>query len=101
MSRYPGPLRENDDCVKENSLYLCRHTPVAALKAMAPLIDVKNLACLRPEGDPVFVNVNFEVNEGDIIILRARSGTGSVVFVPTRLMLITLVYPYLSERPPS
>jgi ABC-type uncharacterized transport system YnjBCD ATPase subunit len=43
---------------------------------MAPLITVKNLACLRPEGDPIFVNVNFDVNEGDIVILRARSGTG-------------------------
>jgi ABC-type uncharacterized transport system YnjBCD ATPase subunit len=43
---------------------------------MAPLIAVKNVACLRPEGDPIFVNVSFEVNEGDIIILRARSGTG-------------------------
>ena len=43
---------------------------------MPPLISVKNLACLRPEGDPIFVNVNFDVNEGDIIVLRARSGTG-------------------------
>jgi ABC-type transport system involved in cytochrome bd biosynthesis fused ATPase/permease subunit len=48
----------------------------STFKAMAPLIAVKNLACLRPEGDPIFVNVNFDVNEGDIVILRARSGTG-------------------------
>jgi ABC-type uncharacterized transport system YnjBCD ATPase subunit len=43
---------------------------------MAPLMAVKNLSCVRPEGDPIFVNVNFNVNEGDIIILHARSGGG-------------------------
>jgi ABC-type uncharacterized transport system YnjBCD ATPase subunit len=43
---------------------------------MAPLIAVKDLDYLKSEGDAIFVNVNFEVNEGDIVILRARSGTG-------------------------
>jgi ABC-type uncharacterized transport system YnjBCD ATPase subunit len=43
---------------------------------MAPLMQVKNLSCVRPEGDPIFVNVNFNVQEGDIIILQARSGAG-------------------------
>jgi ABC-type multidrug transport system fused ATPase/permease subunit len=47
-----------------------------SLKGMPPLIAVKNLACFRPEGDPIFVNVNFDAKEGDIIVLRARSGTG-------------------------
>ncbi|KAH9997265.1 P-loop containing nucleoside triphosphate hydrolase protein [Russula vinacea] len=48
---------------------------------MAPLLAVKNLACLRPEGDPIFVNVNFDVNEGDIVVLRARSGTGKTTLL--------------------
>jgi ABC-type transport system involved in cytochrome c biogenesis ATPase subunit len=43
---------------------------------MAPLMAVKNLYCARPEGDPIFVNVSFNVNEGDIVILQARSGAG-------------------------
>lgn len=43
---------------------------------MTPLIAVKNLSCVRPEGDPIFVNVNFNVHEGDIAVLQARSGTG-------------------------
>ncbi|KAH9079418.1 P-loop containing nucleoside triphosphate hydrolase protein [Lactarius deliciosus] len=43
---------------------------------MAPLVTVRNLSCIRPEGDPVFVDVNFDVNEGDIIIVQARSGAG-------------------------
>ncbi len=43
---------------------------------MAPLVTVRNLSSVRPEGDPIFVNVNFNVNEGDIIIVQARSGAG-------------------------
>ncbi|KAH9005163.1 P-loop containing nucleoside triphosphate hydrolase protein [Lactarius hatsudake] len=43
---------------------------------MAPLVTVRNLSCIRPEGDPIFVDVNFDVNEGDIIIVQARSGAG-------------------------
>ncbi|KAF8275008.1 P-loop containing nucleoside triphosphate hydrolase protein [Lactarius quietus] len=43
---------------------------------MSPLVTVKNLSCAGPEGDPIFVNVNFNVNEGDIIIVQARSGAG-------------------------
>jgi hypothetical protein len=64
-------VREND---KDKLHFFCGDD--SSLKPMAPLIAVKDLACLRPEGDPIFVNANFEVNEGDIIILRARSGTG-------------------------
>ncbi|KAI0273640.1 P-loop containing nucleoside triphosphate hydrolase protein, partial [Gloeopeniophorella convolvens] len=40
------------------------------------LVVVKNLSCVRPEGDPIFTNVTFNVNEGDIIIIQARSGAG-------------------------
>ena len=43
---------------------------------MAPLVTVKNLSCFRPEGDPIFVNVAFNVNEDDIIVVQARSGAG-------------------------
>jgi len=46
---------------------------------MAALLAVKNLSCLRPEGDSIFLNVNFDVNEDDIIVIQAGSGTGSVV----------------------
>ncbi|KAI0302046.1 P-loop containing nucleoside triphosphate hydrolase protein [Russula brevipes] len=48
---------------------------------MAPLLAVKNLSCVRPEGDPIFVNVDFNVNEGDIVVLRARSGTGKTTLL--------------------
>jgi len=45
------------------------------------LMEVKNLSCVRPEGDPIFVNVNFNVQEGDIIILQARSGAGKTTLL--------------------
>ncbi|KAI9466218.1 P-loop containing nucleoside triphosphate hydrolase protein [Lactarius psammicola] len=48
---------------------------------MAPLVTVRNLSCVRPEGDPIFVNVNFNVNEGDIIIVQARSGAGKTTLL--------------------
>ncbi|KAH9063428.1 P-loop containing nucleoside triphosphate hydrolase protein [Lactarius vividus] len=48
---------------------------------MAPLVTVRNLSCIRPEGDPIFVNVNFDVNEGDIIIVQARSGAGKTTLL--------------------
>jgi ABC-type transport system involved in cytochrome bd biosynthesis fused ATPase/permease subunit len=48
----------------------------AFLQGMSSLVTVKNLSCAGPEGDPIFVNVNFKVNEGDIIIVQARSGVG-------------------------
>jgi ABC-type uncharacterized transport system YnjBCD ATPase subunit len=61
------------------------------LRDMAPLLAVKNLSCLWPEGDPMFENVNFTVNEGDILVLQARSGSGCVVSLtlsPTFIVII-------------
>ena len=48
---------------------------------MTPLLAVKNLSCVWPEGDPMFEKVNFDVNEGDIIVLQARSGSGCVASI--------------------
>ncbi|KAI0306565.1 P-loop containing nucleoside triphosphate hydrolase protein [Multifurca ochricompacta] len=48
---------------------------------MAPLVAVKNLSCVWPEGDPIFVNVTFNVNPGDIIVLQARSGAGKTTLL--------------------
>ncbi|KAI9509391.1 P-loop containing nucleoside triphosphate hydrolase protein [Russula earlei] len=48
---------------------------------MAPLIAVKNLSCLRPEGDPIFLNVNFDVNEDDIIVIQSGSGVGKTTLL--------------------
>jgi len=48
---------------------------------MAPLLAVKNLSCLRPEGDPIFLNVTFDVNEDDIIVMQAGSGAGKTTLL--------------------
>ncbi|KAN0133775.1 ABC transporter [Lactarius tabidus] len=48
---------------------------------MSSLVTVKNLSCAGPEGDPIFVKVNFNVNEGDIIIVQARSGVGKTTLL--------------------
>ena len=58
----------------------------------ASVITVKNLACLRPEGDPIFVNVNFNVNEGDIIICGHVVALGELRILPTYLILIIVVF---------
>ncbi|KAI0062265.1 P-loop containing nucleoside triphosphate hydrolase protein [Artomyces pyxidatus] len=46
-----------------------------------PLIAVKSISCSRPEGDPIFTNVSFTVNEGDIVVLQARSGAGKTTLL--------------------
>ncbi|KAI0054084.1 P-loop containing nucleoside triphosphate hydrolase protein [Auriscalpium vulgare] len=45
------------------------------------LLTVKNVSCARPEGDSIFSNVTFDVNEGDVIVLQARSGAGKTTLL--------------------
>jgi ABC-type transport system involved in cytochrome c biogenesis ATPase subunit len=41
------------------------------------LLEVRDLACLKEDkGSPVFSKVNFVVNEGDVVIIQGKSGTG-------------------------
>ena len=83
QTRLSGPLREKeDDQVEKFGRFFCFGL---TLSDMAPLLAVKNLSCVWPEGDPMFENVNFSVNEGDIIVLQARSGSGCVVSIPVSL----------------
>ena len=43
----------------------------------------------------MFENVNFSVNEGDIIVLQARSGTGCVVSIPVSSTFIVIITSHL------
>lgn len=43
---------------------------------MAAILEVSDLACLRDKGSPVFSKLNFVVNDGDIIIIQGKSGSG-------------------------
>jgi len=62
---------------------VCGHDSRGYLQSqgMAPLLAVKNLSCLRPEGDPIFLNVTFDVNEDDIIVMQAGSGAGKTTLL--------------------
>jgi len=40
------------------------------------LLEIKDLECPRPKGDPIFSHINFSVREGDIIIVQGKSGSG-------------------------
>jgi ABC-type transport system involved in cytochrome c biogenesis ATPase subunit len=43
---------------------------------MGPLLEIRNLACLKDQGSPVFSNLNFVINEGDIVVIQGKSGSG-------------------------
>ena len=42
------------------------------------LLEVKDLECPRPKGEPIFSHINFSVREGDILIVQGKSGSGCV-----------------------
>ena len=44
----------------------------------APLLSVKNVQCVTNDGHTIFQGASFELQEGDIAVLRARSGVGFV-----------------------
>jgi ABC-type transport system involved in cytochrome c biogenesis ATPase subunit len=43
---------------------------------MTALLEVHDLGCLREQGSLVFSNLNFAVNEGDIVTIQGKSGSG-------------------------
>ena len=43
-----------------------------------PLLSVINLSCFRSTDQATFTNVSFVVNDGDVLVLSGRSGSGSV-----------------------
>ncbi|CCM02074.1 uncharacterized protein FIBRA_04151 [Fibroporia radiculosa] len=40
------------------------------------LLEIKDVECTKPKGDRLFTNVNFTVNEGDIVVIQGKSGAG-------------------------
>ncbi|KAI0372861.1 P-loop containing nucleoside triphosphate hydrolase protein [Pilatotrama ljubarskyi] len=41
-----------------------------------PILELKNVACYKQKGQPIFADVNRIVNEGDIVVLQGKSGSG-------------------------
>lgn len=50
---------------------------------MAPLLSVQGLAIRRDDGtgSAIFSNVSFDVEEGDVVIIRGRSGAGALALL--------------------
>ncbi|KZV69511.1 P-loop containing nucleoside triphosphate hydrolase protein [Peniophora sp. CONT] len=46
-----------------------------------PLLSVKNVKCVTNDGNAIFQSASFELHEGDIAVLRARSGVGKSTLV--------------------
>jgi len=48
---------------------------------MGALLEVRDLACLKESGTPIFSKLNFVVNEGDIVIIQGKSGSGKTTLL--------------------
>lgn len=60
------------------------HPPPIPTKMPPPLLSVKNLTIRRDDGtgSAIFHDVSFDVNEGDVVIIKGRSGAGQLPFLP-------------------
>ncbi|KAI0320091.1 P-loop containing nucleoside triphosphate hydrolase protein [Amylostereum chailletii] len=47
----------------------------------SPLLVVQNVQCAHSEGDVIFSGANFVVDEGDVVVVRARSGAGKTTLL--------------------
>ena len=47
----------------------------------ASLLSVNSVKCVTNDGHTIFEGASFELHEGDIAVLRARSGVGFVCFL--------------------
>ncbi|QRV85752.1 ABC transporter [Ceratobasidium sp. AG-Ba] len=46
-----------------------------------PLLSIKNLSVYKSKNDPIFSDISFEVNEGDVLVLQGRSGGGKTTLM--------------------
>ncbi|KAL6305360.1 P-loop containing nucleoside triphosphate hydrolase protein [Sparassis latifolia] len=40
------------------------------------LLEIRNVGCSKDLGEPIFSDVSFSVNQGDVLIIQGRSGAG-------------------------
>lgn len=45
---------------------------------MTPLLQVRDVSCAKDKEHTIFSKLNFDVYEGDVIILQGKSGSGCV-----------------------
>jgi len=53
------------------------------------LLQVRDVACAKDEEHIIFSNINFDVNEGDVIVLHGKSGSGKTTLLKCVSHLIT------------
>ncbi|KAJ1309479.1 hypothetical protein OPQ81_006254 [Rhizoctonia solani] len=46
-----------------------------------PLLSVRNLRVLKDKNAPIFSDVNFDLHEGDVLVLQGRSGGGKTTIL--------------------
>lgn len=51
------------------------------------ILEVKDVGCSKAPGQPIFSHVNFNVNDGDVVVLQGKSGAGFV----TLLFIVRIV----------
>lgn len=50
--------------------------PLPVMPEQSPILEVKDVGCYKAPGQPIFAHVNLTLNEGDVLILRGKSGSG-------------------------
>lgn len=55
-----------------------------------PVLDIRNLAYTYPSGEPIFKNLNLQINKGEFVILLGKNGSGKSTLVN---LVLGLRYP--------
>ena len=50
--------------------------PLPKMPNEQPILELKDVGCYKAPGQPIFTHVNLTVKEGDVVILRGKSGGG-------------------------
>lgn len=56
---------------------------------MGALLDIRDLACFKDNGISIFSKLNFAVNEGDIIVIQGKSGSGYDNLLTNNVAVVT------------
>jgi ABC-type uncharacterized transport system YnjBCD ATPase subunit len=43
---------------------------------MATLLEVRNVSCAKDDEHTIFSKLDFDVNEGDVVVVQGKSGSG-------------------------
>ncbi len=46
------------------------------IMSTATLLELKNIGCSKEKGQPIFSDISLTVDEGEVLVLQGRSGSG-------------------------